>query len=170
MNTALEQSIASAVTSAVVSTLAGFRAKHNDDIQSLCEMLEKALPAKDSSAPSPDAQTLGVCDPDNKPKAVSSPDLTSKGSQERWNQADLGYFDPYLDVKAHGPGKVVLVGKDVYYRNEVLFVKRVQNLVTFKVAATVKTSMVILLFGSALEWYTSRLSNFDRDVLNNTPG
>ncbi len=83
MNTALEQSIASEVTSAVASALAGLRAKHDDDIQSLREMLEKALPAKNSSAPSPDAQTLGVGDVDNKPKAASSPDLTSKGSQEK---------------------------------------------------------------------------------------
>ena len=83
MDTAFEQSIASAVTSAVALALAGLRAKHDDDIQSFCKMLEKALPAKDSSAPSPDAQTPGVDNKDNKPKAASSSDLTSKGFQER---------------------------------------------------------------------------------------
>lgn len=53
-----------------------------------------------------------------------SPDLTSEYQpcMERWNQADLSYFDPHLDEKAHRPGKVVSMGKDVYYRNVVLFV------------------------------------------------
>ena len=34
---------------------------------------------------------------------------------ERWNQADLGYFDLHSDDKAHSAGEVVSVGKDVYY-------------------------------------------------------
>lgn len=65
---------------------------------------------------------------------------------------------------------MVLVGKDVYYKNMVLFVQRLQSLVTFKGAALVKANMAMSLRGSALEWYTSELSNFDRNALNNNPG
>lgn len=81
MDTALEQSIASALTSAVTTALASLRAKHDDDIQSLREMLQKAFPSKESRPPSPDAQALS--DAAINPKATSSPDLASKGSQER---------------------------------------------------------------------------------------
>ncbi len=62
------------------------------------------------------------------------------------------------------------VGKDVYYRNVVLFVQRLQSLVTFKEAALVKANITTSLRNSALELYTSELSNFDRDALNNNLG
>ena len=70
---------------------------------------------------------------------------------ERWNKADLGYFDPHLDDKAHGTGEVVSVGKDVYYQNVVLFTQRIQNLVIFKGATLVKNNIATSLRGSALE-------------------
>lgn len=63
----------------------------------------------------------------------------------------------------------MLVGKDVYYRNVVLFIQRLQSLVTFREAAFIKANIVISLRGSALEWYTSELSNFNCDALNNDP-
>ncbi len=62
------------------------------------------------------------------------------------------------------------VGKDVYYRNVVFFVQRLQNLVTFRGATLVKANIATSLRGSALEWYTSELSDFDRNALNNDPG
>lgn len=45
-----------------------------------------------------------------------------------------------------------------------------QSLVIFCGAALVKDNIVTSLRGSALEWYTSELSDFDRDALNNDPG
>ena len=45
-----------------------------------------------------------------------------------------------------------------------------QSLVIFWGAAFVKTNITTSLQGSALEWYTSELSNFDRNMLNNNPG
>ena len=62
------------------------------------------------------------------------------------------------------------VGKDVYYRNVVLFIQRLQSLVTFRGATLVKANIATSLRGSALEWYTSELSDFDCDALNNDPG
>ncbi len=63
-----------------------------------------------------------------------------------------------------------MVGKDVYYKNVVLFVKRFQSLVTFKRAAFVKANVAMSLRGSTLEWYNSELSDFDHDTLNHDPG
>lgn len=33
----------------------------------------------------------------------------------------MGYFNPYLD-RAYGEDEIILVGKDVYYRKDVLFI------------------------------------------------
>ncbi len=78
---------------------------------------------------------------------------------ECWNQADNSYFDPHFDDKANGAGKVVLVGKDVYYRHVVLFTQLIQNLVTFRGVTLVKANIATSLRGSTLEWYTSELGN-----------
>ncbi len=106
--------------------------------------------------------------PDAIPKVLSGGDSLLKASTERWNQADLGYFEPHLN-RAHGEGEMVLVGKDVYYRNVVLFVQRLQSLITFRKASIVKANIATSLQSSALEWYTSELSDFDRNALNNDP-
>ena len=58
----------------------------------------------------------------------------------------------------------------MYYRNVVLFVQRLQSLVTFRGAALMKANIATSLRGSALEWYTSELSDFDCDALNNDLG
>lgn len=56
MDPILEQSIASAVTSAIAFALAILYAKHNNNIQSLREIFQKDFPSKKSSPP-PDTQT-----------------------------------------------------------------------------------------------------------------
>lgn len=93
--------------------------------------------------------------------------LLSK-TNKRWNQSDLRYFNFYLD-KAHGKGKIVLVSKDVYYKNVVLFVQYLQSLVTFKGVVFVKVNITIFFLGFALKWYTSKLNDFDHNTLNNNP-
>lgn len=50
-----------------------------------------------------------------------------------------------------------------------LFIQRFQNLVIFREAALVKANIGTSLQDSALEWYTSELSDFDRNTLNNDP-
>lgn len=92
MDPTLEQSIASAVTSAVTTALATLHAKHDDDIRSLRKMLKKALPVKNSISPLlgqddllPNAQASAADDAVGSFKSTSTPDLTSKMSQERWN-------------------------------------------------------------------------------------
>ena len=137
-------------------------------------MLEKALPAKSSIPSSPPSLAHNNLLPNAQALVAygavgSSADLTPKTSQERWNQAELGYFDPHLD-KAHGEGEIVSVGKDVYYKNVVLFVQCLQSFVTFRGPALVKANIATSLRGSALEWYASELSDFDHDALNNNPG
>ena len=124
-------------------------------------MIEKSLFLRDSAF-----STLPY-DPNASSKALPSMDLQSKRTKG-WNQLDLGYFNLHLN-RAHVKGKIVSVDKDVYYRNVVLFVQCLQSLLTFKKAALVKINVAIFFWGSALEWYTSELSNFDRIAPNNNP-
>lgn len=135
--------------------------KYEEKMLALRKMIEKALLLRESGSSTP------LPDPKAFSKLFPPADLPSK-STKKWNQADLGYFDPHLD-KVHGEGEIVFVDKDVYYRNVVLFVQHLQSLITFKGAALVKVNVATSLRGSALEWYTSELSNFDRDALNNDP-
>ena len=118
----------------------------------LQEMIENSLLIRESPSitPSPD--------PDASLKVLSSADSLPKSTSERWNQAELGYFDFQLD-RAHGKGKIVSVGKDVYFKNVVLFVQYLQSLVTFWGPALVKANIATYFWGSALKWYTSELSN-----------
>ena len=160
MDSFLQQSIASAITFAVATAVISIQAKHESEMLFLREMIKKSLLLRDSLSATPPPN------PDATPKAPPGGDFLPKVSTERWNQADLGYFHPHLD-RAHGEGEIVSVGKDVYYRNVVLFVQRLQNLVTFQGATLVKANIATSLRGSALEWYISELSDFDRDALNN---
>ena len=50
------------------------------------------------------------------------------------------------------------------------FVQRLQSLIIFWGAALVKANIATSLQSFALEWYTSELSNFNCDALNNDPG
>ena len=163
MDPTVEQSIASAVTSAVSAAVDAIQTKHKEEMLALREIIEKSLLLRNFSS-----STLSP-DPDATLKAHLATNSLPKALTERWNQADLGYFDPHLD-RAHGEGEIVSVGKNVYYRNVVLFVQPLQSLVTFQGAALIKANIATSLRGSALEWYTFELSNFDRDALNNDPG
>lgn len=95
-------------------------------------MFKKALLAKNSISPSslllgqdnllPNAQVSVTDNAVSSSQSTSATDLTSNTSQKRWNQTELGYFDLYFN-KVHGEGDVVLIEKDVYYKNMVLFVQ-----------------------------------------------
>ena len=44
---------------------------------------------------------------------------------------DIGFFDPSL-LTNYDEGEVVLIEKKLYYRNIILFIKRIEDLVTIK--------------------------------------
>ena len=159
MDFSIQQFIISTVTSAIATAIADIQAENESKMLSLREMIKKSLLFRESSL-----------DSDATSKAHPGADSLPKTTIERWNLTDLGYFDPQLNTKVHGEGKVVLVGKDVYYRNVVLFVQHIQNLVTFKGVTLVKANTPTSLRGSALKWYTSELAKFDRDTLDNDLG
>lgn len=151
------------MTSIVSTTVPAIQSKYDDNILSLHELIERFLLLKDSPSAIPPS------DLDTAAKAFFSANILLIASTKKWNQANLGYFDPHLN-KAHGEGKIVLLGKDVYYRNIVLFMQHFQSFVTFWGVALVKVNIVTLLQCSALEWYTSKLRDFNCNMLNNNSG
>lgn len=100
---------------AVATAVAAIQAKLKNKMLSLSEMIEKSLLLKEffSTTLSPD--------PDATSKSLSGGDSLSKASTERWNQANLGYFDPHFD-RVYEEDEVVFVGKEVYYKNIVLII------------------------------------------------
>lgn len=78
------------------------------------------------------------------------------------------YFNPNLD-KAYSKDKIVLVGKNIYYKNIVLFVQLFQSLVIFKRAIFMKVNIATSLLSSAFKWYIFERNNFDCNILNNNP-
>lgn len=107
-------------------------------------MIKKSLLLKESSSAAPPP------DPDASLKELSGNDSLSKASTERWNQADLGYFNHHLD-KAHGESEIVSIEKNVYYQNVVLFIQRLLSFVIFQKAVLIKANIATSLRSSALE-------------------
>lgn len=58
-----------------------------------------------------------------------------------WNQADLGYFDPWSDSICARQSEVEMVEEDVCYRSVILFVERIEMLVACKGVILVKANI-----------------------------
>ena len=52
--------------------------------------------------------------------------------------------------KSYGKGKVITVGKDVYYHSVILFIERIKDLVSVKGAILVRSNINTCLRGAAL--------------------
>lgn len=160
MDLTFEQSIVSAITFAIIAAFDTLHTKHNNNIQSLCQILKKALLAKNSISPLSlllvhnnlltNALAPAANDVVGSSKSTLIIDLMSKTFEKRWSWAELSCFNPYLN-KTYKKGKIVLVEKNVYYKNVVLFVQFLQSLVTFCGSALIKVNIAILLQGSILE-------------------
>ena len=72
--------------------------------------------------------------------------------------AEIEYFDPRLD-DSHGPGEVVTVGQDTYYRNVYLFLDQARMIHAVKGGSIVRNGLMQCLRGTALNWYTSELDS-----------
>lgn len=153
----------SVVIYTLVIAVTAIQAKYENEMLSLREMIEKSLLLRKSSS------TTSPSDLDTIPKALLGSNSLSKTMIERWNQADLGYFDLHLN-RAYEKGEIVLIGKDMYYRNIVLFVQRFQSLVTFRGATFINVNIATSLRDSTFMWYTSEFSDFNRNTLNNDSG
>lgn len=61
---------------------------------------------------------------DKQPTSSASerlPDINRR-LNNRWNQVDLDYFDSHLDAAVYRKAELVILKKDIYYQNVVLFI------------------------------------------------
>ena len=82
-------------------------------------------------------------------------------SDTKWRPGDIGYFDPDLDP-AQGEGDCVTVGTNVYWRNVFLFTDQVKDNAQGLRAIVVRQNLATCLRGTALEWYTTELSDLEK--------
>jgi hypothetical protein len=74
---------------------------------------------------------------------------------------DVGYFDPHMV----GDGDMFTQGKEVWFKDVYLFTERVRDVAQIKGEDVLKTNIPACLRGTALAWYTTELSNLERQGL-----
>lgn len=136
----IQQSISSIIISAVMA----IQAKHNNNMLYLYKPIERFLLLKDFSS------TTLLFNPNTAAKVPFCTNTLLKISTKNWNQIHLDYFNFCLD-KVYGKSEIVLVGKNLYYKNIVLFIQHFQSFVPFRSATLVKANIATLLQSSALE-------------------
>ncbi len=95
-------------------------------------------------------------------------DSPTSGTDDKLVRAELGYFDLHLD-RCHVEGEIETIGRDLYYRNVILFVQRIQDLIAFESIELVKENFMTLLHWVSFEWYTSEFDESNCDDLRKTP-
>lgn len=97
------------------------------------------------------------------------PSNDTAASKDRWNPAELGYFDPQLD-KSYPKGDIISVNKETWIRDVHLFVARVKDLVNLKGAPVVQNNPNTALRGAAQDWYIAELNDLERGALRDDRG
>ena len=81
----------------------------------------------------------------------------------RWYAPDLGYFDPNFDGKSIDTAPAMEhAGKDTYFRDVFAFIDRIHDIARTKGAKEVRENIQLSLRGTALEWYTSELTDGEK--------
>lgn len=112
--------------------------------------------------------------PAGPPGPVGPPGLDGNnntgGSNNKWNPAELGFFDPHYDGKslASGASPIDNTSKDTYFRDVHHFITRAKEMATTKGGQLVRDNLWLSLRGTALEWWTGELSDAERRMARMT--
>lgn len=132
---AIQHSISDALTSTIIAIIVCIQINYKKEMFTLLKIIEKSLFLKKSgfSTPPPDSNTYS--------KVSLLADLSLK-APKKCNSANLGYFDSHFN-KVYDKGEMILVSKDIYYWNIMLFVQHLRSLATFKEVIFVKANITI---------------------------
>ena len=84
-----------------------------------------------------------------------------------WHPDELGFFDPDLrDEEVIGKGDIVYLGSHPYYRNVFVFTERIKHVAKIKGEQAVRLNLHTCLRGTALEWYSWKLTKFEKESLS----
>jgi hypothetical protein len=92
---------------------------------------------------------------------------TAGNGTNGWRIEDLGYFNPGLSDP--GDAAVKSLQNHTYYRDVYVFVERLNDLQAIKGEDLVLNNIHASLRGSALDWYTVELTDFERRSLRQLP-
>ncbi len=106
---------------------------------------------------------------------ISSSDISSASSSmntifetrlDRWNAADLRFFDLIYDDKILITVESMQhVEKNTYFRDVHLFIERVKNFAIAKEIETVRNNLYTCLRESIMTWYTTEISEEEKELL-----
>ncbi|KZZ93080.1 hypothetical protein AAP_02546 [Ascosphaera apis ARSEF 7405] len=115
---------------------------------------------------------------DNMPTQAAPPQVTNlvepdmpEPVQQRsiWKAEELGFFDPGLKVEdSMKSGAVSYVGHHFYFTNVHDFISRARDFIAAKGEQMVRLNLVSCLRGTALEWYSTELTELERAGLRAT--
>ena len=91
-------------------------------------------------------------------------------SGNKWNPAELGFFDPHYDGKslASGASSIDNTSKDTFFRDVHHFITRAREMAITKGGQLVRDNLWLSLRGTALEWWTGELSDAERRMARMT--
>lgn len=112
MDTTLQYLIFNMVNTTITTIMTVIQIKYKEEIFFLWEIIKKSLLLK------PSITSFSNLDVFN--KVFFLVNLLLK-IIKRWNQANLRYFNPYLN-NIYNKGEIVLMKKKVYYKNMMLFI------------------------------------------------
>ena len=99
----------------------------------------------------------GEPSPPGPPGATGS--VNGNGANDRFVPQDVGFFDPFYDGKSVNTGAAMEhTGKDTYFRDVHFFIDRITDVSRIK-SDVVRQNFQLCFRGSALEWYTSELTD-----------
>lgn len=82
---------------------------------------------------------------------------------ERFIPGDVGFFDPFYDGKSSDTGAAIEhSGKDTFFRDVHVFLDRIKDVSRTRGPELVRRNLQLCLRGSALEWYTTELTDGEK--------
>ena len=97
----------------------------------------------------------------NRQQFMTPPSIAeSIQSDNRWNAAEIEFFDPLYDEKSAATENAIEHSeKDIYFRNVHVFIEKVKDMTQIKDDILIRNNLYSCLRDIALAWYTSNLSD-----------
>ena len=96
------------------------------------------------------------------PEGPPGIDAAAASSGKRFSAADIGFFDPFYDGKSVDTAPAMEhSGKDTFFRDVHVFIDRIKDVARTQ-PELLRRNLQLCLRGSALEWYTSELTDGEK--------
>lgn len=111
----------------------------------------------------PQIPTISVIPPSDTPVPPTSP-VFDAGKANNWVTSDVGYFLPDCTRDEH----MRMVEDSLFFSSVIAFVGHIRALSAFKSENTIRLNISYCLRGEALDWFTTELSQREREKLRSS--